>query len=80
MNTGSRAEARSGQWMLNVSGGIGVTVGVGEGIGVGDGVSVGMRVGIKDGVGVKVRTGVAGAQDDNDNPRKPIKMQMTNGK
>jgi hypothetical protein len=52
----SRAETRSGQRMVNASGGIGVGVGVGDGIGVGDGVRV--RVGARASVGVAVADGV----------------------
>jgi hypothetical protein len=76
MNTGSRAEARSGQWMLDTSGGIGVAVGVGEGISVGDGVNVRVRVG----PGVGVETGVARAQDAKNVRRMPRKTQTANGR
>jgi hypothetical protein len=63
-DTGSKADTRSGQIIVNSWGGIGVTVGVGDGVSVGDGVGVGdgTTVGVAVGKRVGVKAGAEGAQ------------------
>jgi hypothetical protein len=63
-DTGSKADTRSGQIIVNSCGGIGVAVGVGDGVSVGDGVGVGdgTTVGVAVEGKVRVTAGEEGAQ------------------